>query len=177
MTILSKLQCIDASFVESPSLSAILYPTQVVITTEKDEYLFPLNYYASWVRIYPCQREGQDFVVLVFGTTTVSTYRVASSGIVEQLGSLSVKSRISVFAFHEVPLAIAMIGISYTLPSLTDGVVQLWSLKEAAWKPLGIQQIVTCRVTGISIQRYPLVVIGISFAQILRSGVGWKHLF
>ena len=163
MTILSKLQCLDASFVESASLSAILYPTQVVITTEKDEYVFSLNYYASWVKIYPYKRECQDFVVFVFGATSVSTYMVASSGIVKQLSSLSVKSRISVFDFYDGILAIAMIGISFTPSPLVDGVVQLWSLQEAVWKPLGIQQIVTCRVTGISIQKYPLVVIGISF--------------
>ena len=40
----------------------------------------------------------------------------------------------------------------------------LWSFDQNAWTFIGIQQIVTCRITGINIQKYPLIVMSIAIA-------------
>lgn len=175
--VLSSNPCIDACSIKEPSIHAAVEAYQVVITTNDDTHRFPLNFPAAWVRIYPYNRNRDQYIVLAFGSSVVSVFLVSQSGEVEEKSPLMLNSRISVLDYVDGILAVAMIGeVGYSLLFL-DGIVGLWSFDQDAWTFIGIQQIVTCRITGINIQKYPLIVASIASCLHLLQPLGMVASF
>ena len=175
--VLSSIPCIDACSIKEPSIRAVIEAYQVVITTNDDTHRFPLNFPAAWVRIYPYNRSRDQYIVLAFGSSVVSVFLVSQSGEVKEKSPLILNSRISVLDYVDSILAVATIGgVGYLLLFL-DGIVGLWSFDQDAWTFIGIQQIVTCRITGINIQKYPLIVASIACCLHLLQPLGMVASF
>lgn len=108
--VLSSMPCIDACSIKEPPIHAAIQAYQVVITTNDHTHRFPLNYPAAWVRIYPYNRDSDQYIVLAYGSSVVSVFLVSQSGEVEEKSPLMLNSRISVLDYVDSILAVAMIG-------------------------------------------------------------------
>ena len=110
MKVVDSMPCIDACFIKSPSIHAVIQAYQVVITTKDGTHSFPLNFPATWVRIYPYNHSSDKYIVFAFGSSVISVFLVYQSGEVEEQSSLVLNSRISVLDYVDGILAVAMIG-------------------------------------------------------------------
>ena len=110
VNVLSSLPCVDVCSMKEPAIHAVLQAYQVVITVKGKARCFPLNYPASWVRIYPYNRSSDRYVVFAFGSFAVSAFVVSQNGNIEEHSPLILNSRISVLDYVDGVLAVAMIG-------------------------------------------------------------------
>lgn len=115
--------------------------------------LIPLSIDANRCSMYPIstqQDQSEDgFLLIIFGDLTILSFLICNKQVIS-IDPISLPFRCSLLDVS---------GTTLCSP-LADGTVMLWELEDHHWRSVGVFELNTLRITGISIARYPTIVLG-----------------